>query len=367
MKEEAKASESGDEEMQNENKGSENALAFTFTGLIALAMSVGCASGEADGGKGSTFTDSGITTLSGSGSETYSPDETGGGSGTPDMSQETEDGGTETGNENIFEGGCEGVDLLFVIDNSSSMAEEQGALVSSIGFIAEALGDVEGVEEGLQVMVVDTDDKWACEGNCAGAAASCEVEGQNLCDPNNMYLEECDLTLGAGVVNTPFVEGECLSVGSRRYIPDYTSPDLYPELFGCTARVGTNGSDDEAQTGAMLSALTDQAEGCNAGFRRDNALLVIVLVTDEDDIGATPSRANQIIGAAGGENNVVLVTLTNGQFCPPDAQEQPHIEAFSAPFKHHVPGTLCVEDFSSFFFEGLGVFDTACEQYVPIG
>ena len=59
-----------------------------------------------------------------------------------------------------------------------------------------------------------------------------------------------------------------------------------PTAFGCIAAVGSAGCGFEAPLEAVYRVLTTPA--INPGFLRDDALLVVILMTDEDDCSAPP-------------------------------------------------------------------------------
>jgi hypothetical protein len=85
------------------------------------------------------------------------------------------------------------------------------------------------------------------------------------------------------------------SLGSGRYI-DYDQvagtsnivgvPDV-PSAFNCMASVGDGGCGFEHQLESVYRALHDPPPE-NAGFLRDDALLVVYFATDEDDCSAPP-------------------------------------------------------------------------------
>jgi pimeloyl-ACP methyl ester carboxylesterase len=64
---------------------------------------------------------------------------------------------------------------------------------------------------------------------------------------------------------------------------DKTDPN--PSMtFSCVANVGTSGPSHEMPLAAIRDAFEDRiADGTNAGFRRPDALLAIVVLTDEND------------------------------------------------------------------------------------
>ncbi|MCC7539377.1 MAG: hypothetical protein IT379_24345, partial [Deltaproteobacteria bacterium] len=93
-------------------------------------------------------------------------------------------------------------------------------------------------------------------------------------------------------------------------------PDGLAQQFGCVARVGTGGCGFEQQLEATLKAITPStstavapfisgtghADGRNVGFRRADALLAIVMLTDEEDCSAqNPEIFNARSGIFPGE------------------------------------------------------------------
>jgi len=74
----------------------------------------------------------------------------------------------------------------------------------------------------------------------------------------------------------------CIFIDGHPYatLADFTNP----ASLGCIFSVGTAGNTNEQPIGALLDALSSlPAIACNDGFRRPNANLVVMLVTDEDD------------------------------------------------------------------------------------
>jgi hypothetical protein len=68
----------------------------------------------------------------------------------------------------------------------------------------------------------------------------------------------------------------------RRWL-ERTDPNM-EQMFACAADVGTGGPGFEMQLHASELALGDRvADGTNAGFLREDALLAIVYLTDEND------------------------------------------------------------------------------------
>lgn len=156
-------------------------------------------------------------------------------------------------------GTCTKIDLLFVIDDSGSMEEEQTNLITSFPRFIDAL-DAFRTREGNTI-------DYRVGVTTTGRDGTAEVRPsfgrpyQVMLDGNNGAL-----TLPAECPGDPWVES---SNASR---------------FACLADVGTAGPGVEMPLLASELALTARVDdGTNAGFLRDDALLAIVILTDEED------------------------------------------------------------------------------------
>ncbi|MCA9712430.1 MAG: hypothetical protein KDK70_41730, partial [Myxococcales bacterium] len=189
--------------------------------------------GTAEGTMGSADTTVGTTM----GSADDDPTVTGPGPDVPDMP------------------GCGGIDFLFVIDDSGSMAAHQASLLASFpGFIDAIQTSLEGITDNYHVGVITSDDYAFNEPGC-----------QSLGD----LVTQTGGDDALGQVCTPFAEG-------NRYA---TEQDDLAVAFPCMAQVGTDGSFIELPvTGAIaaLDAAHNGAGACNDGFLRDDAVLVVV-------------------------------------------------------------------------------------------
>ncbi len=283
--------------------------------------------------------------------------------------------------------GCGGkIDLLFVIDRGATMWNQQPALAASL---PKFLQTIEAMFDDfdLHIMVVHADPlPWGmqeCDEICA------DNEGQG-CAPDGPAdypcwaftddeIGECDSTFGAGVT---FPAGfgasneRCELTGGGRYITDQDS-DL-ASAFTCITSVGTVNT-FKAVAGYALQYIfaAEQLEpgGCNAGFVRDDALLVIVAITDSDGWGTpgTPEEWTAPVFAAkgGDENAVVYLGLTPDQawadepLCGgPYDGFPPHDELFTL-FPNAVRASVCEADFSPFFDEAAALVETVCETFIP--
>ncbi|MEQ1506585.1 MAG: vWA domain-containing protein, partial [Myxococcota bacterium] len=139
------------------------------------------------------------------------------------------------------------VDLLLVIDDTASMAQEQASLAVDFAVLLDELDDR---AIGWQVGVVTTD----------------------------MTLDDAGWLLGSPWILTP----------------DLADRDA---VFADMVEVGTAGAGPEAGLAAAIRAVELAAPGGpNAGFRRPDALLHVVFVSDTDDqsedwLGDAPEQA----------------------------------------------------------------------------
>lgn len=251
---------------------------------------------------------------------------------------------------------CQKVDLLFVVDDSSSMYDQQVSLINSFpGFVTGVQANLASADS-YHIGVVTSD---AYEGN--------EVGCQDIGD----LVTKTDGYKSSQQTCTPFSSG-------MRFM-DQTEPDLGAK-FACAANPGILGADDERVMRSLLDALSPakgDPGGCNEGFLRQDALLVVVIITDEDDApnpngngsGGTPqSWYDEIVSYKSGiaENIVVLSLVGQGPVSSCDAVVNSNIVDFTNLFGGNgFIGDVCWSDYSTFFADALPVVDMACDDYVP--
>jgi hypothetical protein len=277
------------------------------------------------------------------------------------------------------EGGCEKIDFLFVIDSSGSMADNQANLIASFpGLVAAMMDNVPA--DDWHVMVVDSDGQWGGT-DCANACMTlgfCPDEPGFDCDVPAPGL--CDISLGAGEV-APMGEAasnqDCALAGGARYI-QAGEPNLL-DAFSCIAKVGVDGSDSERAMDSMARAVgpeLGEPGGCNEGFVRDDAILVITIITDEPDehsLGDPADWADAVIAAKGGvaESVVVLGLLPDGDLgmplCGAEAVPAPRMSEFLQLFDASSRASVCEPDYSPFFLDAVSVISETCDDFVPIG
>jgi hypothetical protein len=279
------------------------------------------------------------------------------------------DGDADAGDDGSL-AGCEKVDFLFVLDNSVSILDEISNLTGSFP------GFVDGIENTL------TANDWH-----VGVVSSEEFENNQVgCREYGALVTE---TVGAGTGSSdtvcgPFAEG--------RYL---TKADDLATDFECIARLGADAFDERPMQSIVAAVDGSLAGpgGCNEGFLRDDALLVIVIVTDEEDDweyfdpgdndkwqgsdGNPPDWIAAVTAAKLGKpENAVVVAIVGGapnSVCPREfdgvngAQDAVRIKQFAQAFPNHFIGDVCADSYVPVFEQALGVIDTACDEFVPPG
>jgi hypothetical protein len=165
------------------------------------------------------------------------------------------------------------LDILFLIDNSGSMGEEQTSLTESIGSdFFEVLDARLGVRPNLHVGVISSN-----MGAGGQAITGCEGDG------DGGRLQRDQRYPGCGQPEGYFIR-DIAAPGGR----DTNYFGEINETFTCIGRLGTTGCGFEQPLGAITRAL-DGTNPENDGFRRPGAYLAIIIVTDEDDCSADNS------------------------------------------------------------------------------
>jgi hypothetical protein len=164
------------------------------------------------------------------------------------------------------------LDILFVIDDSPSMADKQVALANAFPQMMDVLSQVDGGLPNLHIGVVTTDlgtlgSDSAQPGPAIGqlGAGGCAGQGKGG------TLQ----TSGAAVTDAFLSDVE--GPGGTR-VRNYTG--ALRDVFSTMARVGDGGCGFEQPLAAMAHALVNPT---NAGFLRPEANLAIVILSDEDD------------------------------------------------------------------------------------
>jgi hypothetical protein len=168
-----------------------------------------------------------------------------------------------------------GLDILFVIDDSGSMAANQERLIANFPLFMEELAKVEGGLPDVHIGVVSSDLGAARNPGDPYLVSNCQGRGKEGMLQSAPRVPGCAPPDGAFIVDVADESGG----RSRNY-----SGSL-GETFDCIARLGTLGCGFEQHLEAMRQAL----DGRNPGFLRDGAYLAVIFVADEDDCSVFPT------------------------------------------------------------------------------
>ncbi len=200
------------------------------------------------------------------------------------------------------------VDILFVIDNSGSMGEEQGTLAANFSKFIEVL-EQEDVDANYRIGITTTDNgNPQCNGTTPEGGklrlSSCrsrpsEFTWKGTTPFTEKFDEACaavcpeelsDLeTVPTATDNdpTPRPRAWIERIEGQTNLPDGVTTT---QAFQCFGPQGIDGCGFEAPLESMWKSLLlmEQSNAPNFDFRRPNAVLGVVLVTDEADCSLAP-------------------------------------------------------------------------------
>ncbi|HEY3235324.1 MAG TPA: vWA domain-containing protein [Polyangiaceae bacterium] len=217
-------------------------------------------------------------------------------------------------------------DILFVIDDSDSMREEQAKVVAQLGQFVQTLKSAP-VQHDFQVGVVTT--------SISLQVASCA----SLNTPTVIDFpdESGRLQLGKDLQGQPVA-------GSTKKILSYADADFLQQ-FQLLIGQGVNGSGQEMGLEAMGLALTPPLISLatnapppgpgNKGFLRAGSRLLVIIVSDEDDCSVRDQATSSVVltpacGSActsdadcnrSAEGNYCLMQPMGGRLCSQNACE----------------------------------------------
>jgi len=240
-------------------------------------------------------------------------------------------------------GGCEHIDILFVVDGSFSMDEEQAALRGTDGNPPVFADFTDALVDSLDTLVDFH----------VGVISS---------QPGDVVLHR-----HIDQPEMPAIpQNECPLPADTNYIVGPTS-DLQAQ-FECIAATLANTEETTAENAA--EALHHPA---NDGFLRDDAVLFIVMLTDEDTQGFATPRADvhrQIMDAVDGDLSRVIVLSIAGD---PGTFEMPKTVC-QGPYGGASPGRRLTSIVRTFRDQGLtqdicegdlaAVFDAALDDVI---
>lgn len=255
--------------------------------------------------------------------------------------------------------GCRKVDFLFIVDNSGSMSAQQAQLLASFpGFINAMQSALEGVVDSYHVGVLTSD-------NYSGNAPGCNTIGDLVTQTSGFD--------SSNMVCTPFAQGGRFA----------TEQDDLQVKFPCMAQVGTNGSPIEQPVTALIASFNPAKTGpgdCNDGFLRDDAILVVVIVTDDppydfdfDDAHPLTDTTDWYDDVIAAKNNDPEALVVIG-FIPwmsvgcVFGGESPNLIGFIDSFgEQGVKASICEPDFGPVFASTIETIVSTCENFDPPG
>jgi len=167
------------------------------------------------------------------------------------------------------------VDMLFLVDDSSSMRLSQANLERNFPTFMTTLQNAPQGLPNLHVAVISSD-----MGAGDGSVASCDATGGK----NGIF----QYTPRGSCATNPLMAGNTYIIDSGGQ-KNYTG--ALADAFTCIAALGETGCGFEHQFASILRALGADGRAApaeNQGFLRPEAYLAIVLITNEDDCSASP-------------------------------------------------------------------------------
>ncbi len=252
--------------------------------------------------------------------------------------------------------GCQRVDVVLAIDNSGSMSEEIEALRGPVlDAFPQALLSVNGGIEDFQLGVIDACPKPAFFHD-SGASGACDYStGTNFMRSDSGQLAD---------------EFSCVT----DFIADGFS--------GADDECVDDGDLDDDDEQAALTAATSVSEAglaSNAGFLREDALLFVVAVTDEDealvDIDGIEAIRQSLLDAKGGQvDRIAWLGIGGGSSCEGpygSAKHAQNLESLTQMFVDDGRGMfwdICQGSLEEAFTTAISqIVDPACEQFPPQG
>jgi hypothetical protein len=287
-------------------------IVHKLAGALALtALAVACEQGrveevtatETDGITGASQTSGDDTTSSSGGSESTD-------------AVKLDLGGSSGGEIACADGSCNEIDLLFVMDNSGTMGEEQRNLAANLPRLVNQLqnlrdSDGNEVNPSVNIMVTTTDmghplctpfqkpDYVPRQGAPVYTGCNSRINRFTGLEMDNPLMvpeactDNCPVDIAPG---GPFIHFDI----DKTNVPE----DDVAAALSCIGPQGIDGCGYEAQLESMLQALYPEAcwnkpdqercendpewQGVNQGFLRPNAVLAVVMVTDEVECSVIP-------------------------------------------------------------------------------
>jgi hypothetical protein len=247
---------------------------------------------------------------------------------------------------------CRRMDVVFVVDDSGSMAPKQAKLTQSFPKLVDAL------------------DRFRAK---SGASLDYRLA---VTSTDTLRTNYATGGRGGFVTKSP---GAC-SVGPDRAWLERTDGDV-AAAFACRAGLGTSGSQDEHPLDALTLAIGDRLRDQNKGFLRDDALLAFFLLTDEEDTSVTsPAEVVRMLDQSkklrGRWAGAVLsgpetTSCGGGSFGGGDASPRLHelVKLSADATTGHdnvIWRSICQDSFETAVTDALSTFTIACLELPPL-
>jgi hypothetical protein len=271
---------------------------------------------------------------------------------------------------------CTKMDILFIIDDSGSMGEEQGNLAQNFPQFIEVL-----------------DNYMAASGGDLDYRVAVTTTGRDL-----DYVIEPEIPLPGFPPFPPIPMSENGDNGVMRQECGMTKRWIdrddgnVASTFSCVAEVGTGGPSLEMPLYATQLALGDRMDdGVNTGFLREDALLGVIILTDEDDCSrtdnnftlgndqcgsgnsdymppsATVNFLDELTGSRGRWATAVIAGETSCSSSFGDAIQAVNLQEFvSLTGENAVFSSICDGDLATPLQQAIATFDAACQTFDPI-
>lgn len=266
------------------------------------------------------------------------------------------DGGSGNGDGGLASA-CKKLDVVFTVDPSGSMEQELAAMSSDVfpSFANALKNEVGGGLEDYRVGVLDACPLTTAFRTSGDTDGACNFEGGSpwMTSTSSMLDDEF-----VCVGDVPADPPECRAIGSQ----------------------------DEQPMAATIAGLSDVG---NAGFLRDDALLVVVNITDEDECYNASSAGcggngdteatqlyNDLVAIKGDVNKMVMLGIGGGDNGCNDAEgfygAADHavlLERVTNKFIANERGVywdLCEGQLASGLTEAIAVINKACNEFPTV-
>ncbi|HEY4395315.1 MAG TPA: hypothetical protein VGP64_14695 [Polyangia bacterium] len=189
------------------------------------------------------------------------------------------------------------LDVLFMIDNSSSMTEMQQKLTDQIPQFVTALENLPTGLPNIHVAVVSSD--MGAPGDVT-SSIGCTLAGDQGAFQN----------MPRGFCTATTLQNGATFISNVGGVVNYTGS--LSDTLSCIALLGDKGCGFENQLGSVARALGadgSPAPASNAGFLRPNAQLAIILLSNEDDCSAPPNTPLYSLDVGGSNQQNIMNAL----------------------------------------------------------